>query len=365
MVCLGGGFIMQKKNKVLKKLLPALAAIMVLCLVLSGCGGTGDTDGTSQAGDAKETLVMGDGSWDSIKIHNRIAGFIIEHGYGYPEPKYTFGDTLPLLQGLAKGDVDIYMEVWAGNWQETWEEILAGGSVKDLGTNIPDGPQGWYVPTYMITGDPERGIEPVAPDLKAVFDLPQYWELFKDPEVPDKGRFYNSPPGWSTVPINEAKLKTYGLDDTFNSFSSGSEAALVTSMVTAYEKGEPWLGSYYEPTWVMGKLDMTMLEEPPYDEAVWNDENNRGCAYPNAEVLIGVRSELETTAPDIVDFLKNYYTTLEQNNDFLAYMSDHEGDNSEAAAAIYFLKTYPEVWQQWLPDDVIANVEQALEKVAE
>jgi glycine betaine/proline transport system substrate-binding protein len=158
-------------------------------------------------------------------------------------------------------------------------------------------------------------------------------------------------------------MKTYGLEDTYNVFSTGSDAALVTSMVTAYEKGEPWLGYYWEPTWVMGKLDMTMLEEPPYDEAVWNDENNRGCAYPPAQVLVGINSKLEEKAPELIEFLDNYQTTLAQNNDFLAYMDDYEGDNSEEAAAIYFLKTYPEVWKSWLPEDIAAKVENALNEV--
>jgi len=255
------------------------------------------------------------------------------------------------------------MEIWADNIQEAWQAALDDGSVKDLGANLPDGPQGWWVPTYMITGDPERGIEPMTPDLKSVSDLPKYWELFKDREVPDKGRFYNSPPGWICTGINEVKMNTYGLGDTFNVFSSGSDAALVTSMVTAYEKGEPWVGYYWEPTWVMGKLDMTMLEEPAYDEAAWTDENNRGCAYPPAQVLIGINSELETTAPEIVEFLDNYSTTLAQNNDFLAYMNDYEGENSEQAAALYFLNTYPEVWKQWVPDDVAAKVDEALKEV--
>src|SRR5690606_20900084 len=108
------------------------------------------------------------------------------------------------------------------------------------------------------------------PDLKSIADLSKYKDLFQDPEVPDKGRFHQSPPGWAATTINEAKFQAYGLDKSFNLFSTGSDTALATSMVSAYEKGEPWLGYYWEPTWVMGKLDMTLLEEPQYDEKVWN-----------------------------------------------------------------------------------------------
>ncbi|HQA50389.1 MAG: ABC transporter substrate-binding protein [Syntrophomonadaceae bacterium] len=353
------------KNELGKKTAKWLLLLVLLIFGLSavGCGGSnsGSKDDDTTNGSDKPKLVMADITWDSVQVHNRVVGFILQHGYGYPEPEYTFGDTMPLLQGMARGDVDITMEVWQDNYAEPWNEIVKSGSVIDLGSIYPDAPQGWYIPTYMIKGDPERGIEPMAPDLKSVFDLPRYWELFKDPEVPTKGRFHNSPPGWMVTDINEAKFKTYGLEETFNLFSTGSDSALSASMVSAYEKGEAWVGYNWEPNWVMGQLDMTMLEEPPYDPEVYNDPDNRGCAYPAAQVLKGVHVDVQTSAPEAFDLVSKYETTLEQNNDFLSYMSENNVDTQ--AAAIYFLKTYPEIWKAWVPEDVAQKVEQALEEV--
>lgn len=331
-----------------------LALIFTMSLAAAGCS---SGEKTVQ----KEKLVLADLSWDSVKVHNRIVGFILQHGYGYPEPTYTFGETLPMLQGMSKGDVDVYMEVWTDNHRDAWQEMLDNGTVKDLGPNFPDAPQGWYVPTYVIEGDAERGIAPMAPDLKSVSDLPRYWKLFQDPEVPTKGRFHNSTPGWVATGINEVKFKSYGLDETFNLFSTGSDTALTASMVAAYEKGQPWLGYNWEPTWVMGQLDMTLLEEPSYDQAVWDDPNNMACAYPAAYVAKGINSALATSAPEIVQFISKYQTTLEQNNDFLAYMNQNQAD--EAQAALYFLNKYPDTWKAWLPSDVAAKVEQALKEV--
>lgn len=344
-------------EKAAKSLL--LLVLFVFCFSVTGCGGSAVDSSTN--GNGKPKLVMADVSWDSVQVHNRIVGFILQHGYGYPEPEYKFGDTLPLLQGMVRGDIHITMEVWQDNYAEAWNDAVESGNVIDLGSIYPDAPQGWYVPTYMIKGDPERGIEPIAPDLKSVFDLPRYWELFKDPEVPSKGRFHNSPPGWMATEINETKFKTYGLDATFNCFSTGSDSALAASMVSAYEQGKPWVGYYWEPTWVMGKLDMTMLEEPPYDPEVYNDPSNRGCAYPAARVLKGVHVDLQTTAPEVVELISKYETTLEQNNDFLSYMNNNNADTQ--VAAVYFLKTYPETWKSWVPEDVAQKVEQALKEV--
>jgi len=66
---------------------------------------------------------------------------------------------------------------------------MARGTAIDLGPNFPDSTQGWYVPTYVIKGDKERGIEPMAPDLKTVEDMPKYWELFQNPQIPGKRLF--------------------------------------------------------------------------------------------------------------------------------------------------------------------------------
>ncbi len=347
-------------NRVAVKPLLFLVVLIFGLTTVIGCGGeSSSADGIPDT--QKQKLVLADVSWDSVKVHNRIAGFIIEHGYDYPTPAYIFGETLPLLQGLTTGDVDITMEVWTDNYEEPWNEALQGGTVINLGSIFPDAPQGWYVPTYMIKGDPERNLEAMAPDLKTVSDLPRYWELFKDPESPQKGRFHNSPPGWAVTEINETKTSTYGLDKTFNIFSTGSDSALAASMVAAYDRGQPWVGYYWEPTWIMGQLDMTMLEEPPYNQDIWQDADNRGCTFPAAKVLKGVHSDLETSAPEIVEFIAKYETTLAQNNEFLAYMS--ENNASEEDAAIYFLKNHPDTWKTWIPENVAQKVEQALGEV--
>lgn len=345
------GFSKAQKEKRKRRLgLWVLAVLTLLAVFAAGC--------TPEKGGAPEKLILGDATWDSIQVHNRVAGFILEHGYDY-EVDYVFGETLPLLLGLSGGEIDIYMEVWTDNVGDNWKDEVDRGTIKDLGLAFPDAPQGWYVPTYMIEGDAARGIEAAAPDLQSVFDLPKYKDLFKDPEMPSKGRFHNSPPGWVCTAINEDKIEVYELGDAFNSFTTGSDTALAVSMVNAYEKGEPWVGYYWEPTWVMGKMDMTMLEEPAYDSEIW--ESSKGCHYPAARVHKGVHRDLEVNAPEVVEFIENYETTLQQNNDFLAYMIEHDGDTEKAA--LYFLEKYADIWKTWLPEDIAVKVEKALGEV--
>ena len=320
---------------------------LVFCLLLFAGGPAIAASGN--------VLVFADLNWDSVQVHNRIAKLVLENGYGYTV-QFTPGATITLFTGLERGDVDVNMECWVENQQEAYDKAIAAGTVIDLGANFPDSWQGWLVPTYVIKGDPKRGIKPMAPDLKSVFDMPKYWELFKDPEDPDKGRFFTCVPGWECEKINEKKVKAYNLDETYNVFAPGSDAALNGSMAAAYKKGQPWFGYYWAPTWVLGKFDMTPLAEPAYDPAKWGTSYD--CAYPAVKVNIVVNAELPKKAPEVVEFLKNYETTQAIANKFLAYMQDNNASTEDAAK--WFLKNYESLWTGWVPAEVATKVKASL-----
>jgi glycine betaine/proline transport system substrate-binding protein len=261
----------------------------------------------------------------------------------------------------------VSMEIWKDQ-QPQFEPEVEAGTIVDYGPNYPNSIQGWWVPTYVIEGDEERGIEPMAPDLSHVDDLPEYTDLFEDPEDPGKGRFYDCIAGWECQRVNESKFEFYGLDEHYNRFQPGSGAALATSLVSAFETGEPWLGYYWAPTWVFAVVDLTMIEEPEYTDecfdAIQDEEGNptgeAGCAYPSVAVHKALNTEFEAELPqEILDFIDAYETTMEQNNEFLLYMNDNEIEDHEVAA-IWFLQNNPE-WQDWVPADVAEAVQTALD----
>ncbi|MFP4033105.1 MAG: glycine betaine ABC transporter substrate-binding protein [Desulfococcaceae bacterium] len=110
--------------------------LLALVLVFSVSTGAFSTD---------KTIRFGDLSWDSVQVHNRIAGFIAEHGYGY-DTEYIPGETVPINTGLQRGDLDVNMESWTENIQELYDKGIANGDILDLGPNYPDSWQGWLVP---------------------------------------------------------------------------------------------------------------------------------------------------------------------------------------------------------------------------
>jgi glycine betaine/proline transport system substrate-binding protein len=128
-------------------------------------------------------------------------------------------------------------------------------------------------------------------------------------------------------------------------------------MEAAYKRGKPWIGYYWAPTWVLGKLDMTQLEEPPFDDAIFR--TTAACGYPAVKCDIIVHKNLPKWAPDVVAFLKKYETTLDINNKFLAQMRDTDGKADDGA--MWFLKNYESLWTQWVAPDVAAKVKAAMQ----
>ncbi|MGH0051937.1 MAG: glycine betaine ABC transporter substrate-binding protein [Sphaerochaetaceae bacterium] len=284
------------------------------------------------------TITFGDVSWDSVQVHNRIMAFIIENGLEGYEAEFIPGDTLPILNGLTQGDIDVDMESWHSNFMEVYEKAIASGSIIDLGQNMPDAPQAWWIPRYLVEGP-----DAVAPDLKSITDLPKYAHLFTDPEDKSKGLIYGGVAGWNQLTLSEKMFEENNLGDTFNLGVAGSSAALAGTMVGAYTKGEAWVGYYWAPTAVLGKLDMVALE---------------GTYWPEALVNILVNSDMPEKAPEVVEILKKYHTSVADNNDFLSAMDDDELTIDETA--IWFLENKEEVWSDWVSADVKAKVKSAL-----
>ncbi|RFB10984.1 ABC transporter substrate-binding protein [Bacillus sp. HNG] len=336
----------------MKRKLLILLAVLLLALV--GCS----SEGSSGDGEPEklDKIVLADAGWDSIRFHNSIAQRILEDGYGY-KTEVTAGSTAATLEGLRQGDINVYMEVWTDNVKELYQEMTDAGDIETVSTNFDDNSQGLYVPTYVIEGDKERGIEPLAPDLKTVEDLKKYPEVFPDPEDSSKGLIVGAPTGWAVGETMSVKVDTYGLGDTFNYISPGSDSSAVATLVDAYEKGKGWVGYYWSPTWVTAKYDLTLLEEPEYNEEQWNKDY--GTEFPPNDVVVAVHKDMPEQAPEVVEFLKNYKTSNDLTEEALKYMN--ENDASAEEAALWWMKQHEDVWTSWVSEDVAEKVKKSLE----
>lgn len=326
--------------------LSALAAGALLAGVLG-------PNAPSYAQDAEcpidDTVMFGGLDYGSAAFHTALARTILEEGYGC-ETDVIPGATLILHQGLARGDVDVIMEVWTANTAQSFLDAEAAGDVERLGATFPDATEGWFVPRYLVEGD-----DAAAPGLTSVTDLADYKDLFEDPEEPGKGRFYNCVAGWVCEAINTKKLAAYGLDDDFTNVRPGSGAAIEAAVEAAYLREQPVVFYHWAPTALLGRYDFVMLDEPPYDEETWqamleSEDPDAATAYPESRVVVGASTEFTENAPALREFFSKYSTTADQTSQALAFMRENDADPEDAAKE--FLRTQPEVWTDWVPAPV-------------
>ncbi|NLI70675.1 MAG: ABC transporter substrate-binding protein [Firmicutes bacterium] len=315
-----------------------ISIVLLFALALTGIG---CSEGT-ETGDKE--IVFANAGWESIMFHNAVAGVIAEEVFGYTWTEVP-GTTAVMHEGILKGEIDVNMENWTDNIAP-YEGDLAAGKFEELGINFDDNYQGIYVPRYVIEGDPERGIEASAPDLKYVWDLKDHAELFPDDEKPGMGRIYGAIPGWEIDEIMHKKYLHYNLDDNFEYFRPGSDPALQAAITSAYERGEPVAAYYWEPTWLMGKYDMVLLDDEPYDKDTFLDGK---CMPPAVKVTITASNKFadDETNRGFMEFLGRYRTSSQLTSEALAYMQE-TGTEDYVEVARWFLGEHEELVDAWL-----------------
>lgn len=310
-------------------------------------------------------IELGDFDWNSAKLHSAIATIILEKGYGC-KVKTTTGSTLPIMTGLYKGQLDVVMEVWYDNIIDQFKPNEDAGKVARVGVNTPDSGQGFYV-----DGPTAR-----KHNLKHVKDMlkPEIAAIFKDPTAPSKGRMVSCISGWSCYTINAVKHRSYGLDKLYTNFDPGSGGALDAAIKGAFDKKQPIFTYYWEPTGLLGKVDLVKLEEPAFDKATWtkmmvvvDDVKKNGSdkmmtvpvtGYASMQLPVGINTRLKKDEPAVVKFLSKYTISSAGVSKLLAHYLD-EADGEAAVTAKHFLKT-DKSWEAWVPADVAAKVKASL-----
>ena len=298
----------------------------------------------------KETIIFSDLNWTSAQVQNRIAQYIVEHGYGYPTD-LVFGGTLPLFQGLRGGDSHVTMEIWLPNQADAWAEALANGEVVSIGASLGNDWQSTFViPAYL---------QEEYPDLDHVDDLkdPKYQELFSTDDSRGKARLVACVPGWSCELVNDAQIEGYELTDYLHVIKPGSQDAMFSEVYGAYERQEPWLGYMWGTADPALLLDLALLEETPYSDECWF--TTKACAFEDASILIAVHPSLPERAPDVIAFLRNWDFNIGVYKAVAQWTDANDATVEEAAMA--WLENEGDLWMSWVSDEAAAGVQAALD----
>ena len=348
-------------------------AIFLVALASMACGDARDAEsivetGTDVAG-SRPVIRFVDNPVDSLRVINAVAAYITEHGYEHPADVRS----LTIEQAwndISSGDADVVLEMWAQNFPDLYDTAINSGLAVDLGPIHEGGEQFWMVPLAFAREF----------DIKRISDLskPEVVRALADRGNPSEGTFYNCILEWpGCETINRIKLKSYGLDHLYQSFSPVDAGALEQVFIDAQESGHPIFGYYFSPTSLIGRYDWRIIEEPPFENRCWDEIGfsirdpertaREACAYPPAIVVKLVNASFEARAPAVFDFFSKFDIGLHPLNLTLAWAADNGVDllGEPEKVANHYLSSFPLKLQGWVPDDVAAKVNKALERTSE
>ena len=325
------------------RLFAALLALFVLIAVMA-CTQT-------EPEEAKEAIVFSDLNWTSAQLQNRVAQYIVEEGYDYPT-EVVFGSTLPLFQGLRRGDTHVTMEIWLPNQDEAWMDALAEGEVVSVGKSLgEDWQSAFVIPAYL---------QEEYPDLDSVEDLKddQYKALFATAETGGKARLVSCVIGWACEVVNAKQVESYGLSDHVHIVNPGDGAAANADLYGAYEKGKPWLGYQWGTNDPAVELGLVRLGEPEYSDECWF--TTKACAYEPATILIAVHPDLPLRAPEIIEMLRAWDLNIDRYNDVGKWRRAN-ADASINDTALWWLNSNESVWAGWVTAEAAESIKSSLE----
>ena len=297
-------------------------------------------------------------NWASAQVIAHIDNIILGKGYGC-NSELIPGDTMPTATSLTeKGEPSVAPELWSQNIKNILDPAEAAGKIKNVGKVFENGgEEGFFVPTYMVKKNPE---------LATIEGVLKHPELFPHPEDSSKAAFYGCPAGWNCQITTTQMHKAFGMGNAgFEFIDPGSGGALSGAMGEAYNKKAGWFGYYWGPTAILGKYDMTKLDEGvAHKRDTWISEiNDLNVASPGKNKYPA--STVETYVGS--DMLGNkivmgYLEKRSFNNTLLSkILAWKESEQAEAnETAEHFLKTEEAVWTKWVSSDAAAKIKAAL-----
>ncbi len=303
-------------------------------------------------------VTIGEMNWGSAQVIANVEKFVLEVGYGC-QVEIIQTTTVPSMTSMIeKGEPDIASEIWINSVKEVFEKGERDGRVVAVGNVLTDGGvEAWWIPAYLAKMHPE---------IKTVQDILANASLFKDPEDPSKGRFYNCPSGWACKIINTNLFRAYGMEKSFSNFDPGSAEGLAGSIAKAYERKEAWFGYYWAPTSILGKYPMVMVKLGGFNAEGHACNSKENCdkpypgRYPPSRVVAATTKAFADSHAAESSFIGKLSIPNDVMNAVLAWGKDNQAEGNEMAG--FFIQKYQSLWSSWLPGDVAKKVKMSMMK---
>ena len=303
------------------------------------------------AAETKGTVRIWESDWTGGQVTSKLVELLLEQHMGYEAERIFLGYG-EMWQAVRQGDLHLTLE-WAPSFAhdqmvQYMTEFGGSGELQYIGDSGLVFSAGYYVPTYVIEGDAQRGIEAAAPQLRDWRQLNQYKDVFKTALTGDKGKLFGGvSPDWYT--FDEERIVALGLE--YVNVFTGTEAALLAEIEGAYSRGEPILFYIWQPHWAFEVYELTQVQLRPYSDECWGLVEGAAatydCAFPTESAINVGNPEFLRENPEVAELIKNFKMSNAQQQP-LAYAVDVEGKGLEEVVR-QWMEENEEVWRAWLP----------------
>ena len=280
-----------------------VVASLVVAIFLASCSG-GQKKGDSK--EAKKEVTIAMVNWIECIANTHLAKVVLEEK-GY-EVELVNADVAPVFAAVAKGDADLFMEVWEPITHESYIEKF-GSQVEHLGTVYDDGRLALIVPEYV--------------SINSIDELNSQKDKFD-------GQIIGINPGAGIMGVTEQVIKDYDLD--FELVAS-SEAGMLASLKKAYDKKEWIVVTGWKPHTKFARYDLKLLKDP---------KGTMGQAETISVIATKGWSEAN---PELAPFFKNFKMNDDQLGSLMVAIENAPGQEDKAALNWY--KEHKELVDGW------------------
>jgi len=283
-------------------LLPGLFFLLVVgALLAAGCGSGG--------GDGGKALEIADIGWTENTAISALTKVLLEEELGYERVTVNTSDLDSVYEGVARGNLDAFQDVWLPNQQD----LL--GSVEDDVELL--GP--WY------QGQTQQGIG--VPSYMDATSLDQLTESEIDLLLGIE------PSSVVMEVVSEEVIPAYDLDQRL---VEASTQGMLAEVDNRYDSREEFAFVAWSPHWMNQRYDFRYLEDP---KDAFGELNNQ------ARILMVVNEDLSGNDPVAYAFMDAVALDEEQLNDLEGTINE-VGDPLEGARR--WAQEHPEAWQPWI-----------------
>lgn len=277
---------------------------------------------------AAQDVVIGLTAWPSAKVSAHVIGQVLAERAGVT-PVYVERGSVGLLTSIAKGDIDVYPELWSPNLDAA---LSRAGAAVTVSPHSVTGKQGICATRAAVE---QTGIKAVSdltnPDIAAAFDT----------DDDGRGELWIGDASWFSTQVERVRARSAGYDKTMQLLQTPEDMAMAAVDASAALE-QPLVFYCYSPHHVFVLHNVVMLAEPAFDAAAWQlvapaddadwlEHSRAGTAWDASSLSIAFATRLITKLPAVADVLGRIQFEAEDIA-AMSYALQVERKSPEAAA---------------------------------